>query len=358
MKYLAALFLSIILLNNVQAVTLCNASCELIITFPDGGSIIASEAVLFTFGSDGQLNLGAAGTINTNPQPASTDYTLGGTLALAKGEGISFDSGGVIRLGVGGNVEYSDMVIDSTGGSARVKAVGNTESIFIDNLTILGTMSITMEGRQLSLTGALNVAPDSEVALIAGTSGLTPSVCTIQNASSGVSLSAGTIDTTSSCNAISAGLSLPAGTTISASAIDPNATLVSSGSIILTPTPVVVSTADITLQPQNLTQALLATFADGTSLATDDGNACAITAGECVSAAGETYVVVDGKLVLPAGNENPVPAVGGSGAASSGLAGLLLMPVLIMTFRFKAVSGRKSRHDRVISDPVRGFFSA
>ena len=341
MKYLAGLFLTIFLFSNAQATTLCDASCELIITFPDGGSITANEAVLFTFGSDGLLNLGASGTINTNPQPANTDYTSGGTLALARGDNITFDNGGVITLGVGGNVDYSDMVISSTGG-ARLKAVGNTESIFIDNLTVAGGLSITFEGRQVSLSGALSIASDSELVIIAGTGGLTPSVCNIQNAGSGVTLSSGTIDTTNTCNDISGSLSLPAGS-ITVGAIDPNATLVSSGGIILTPSPIVISPGGITLQPLNLTQAILSTLADGTTLATDDGNTCAVTAGECVSTAGDTYVVVDGKLVLPAGNETSASAAGGSSTASFGWPGSLGLFVLIVAFRFAAGTGSKNR---------------
>ena len=92
--------------NSVFAANLCDTSCNLTITFPGGGSIEATEALAFTFGTGGVLDLGATGTINTAVQPSSTDFSTGGTLALAVGESITFDAGGSLDLGTGGAIDF------------------------------------------------------------------------------------------------------------------------------------------------------------------------------------------------------------------------------------------------------------
>ncbi len=341
MKYLAGLFFSILLVYNAQATTLCDASCELIITFPDDGAIVANEAVLFTFGSDGELNLAATGTVNINPQPASLNYTSGGTLALAKGESITFGSNASVLLGVGGNVDYTDMTISSTGG-ANLKAIGNTETITIDNLTIAGGLDITFDGKNILILGNVATAPDSVITVTAGTGGLAPSVCNIQDVGSGVTLTAGTIDTSRSCNTIFASLSLPAGS-VTTGTLDPNASLISSGSIILTPAPTTIAGAGgITLQVQSFTQEQLLALADGTELSTDDGNTCAVTAGECVAASGDKYTVVDGKLVLVSNKESQAIAANESAAGASGLLSSFILFALLGAIRLANMVFRKT----------------
>jgi len=62
MRYLACLFFTLLFTHNVLATNLCATSCDLIVTFPDGGSIEAVEALAITFGTGGEFNLGAVGT--------------------------------------------------------------------------------------------------------------------------------------------------------------------------------------------------------------------------------------------------------------------------------------------------------
>jgi hypothetical protein len=112
MRYLTALFFAFLFSHNVLADNLCDASCELTITFPDGGSIEATEALIITFGIDGTLNLGTTGTVNSNPQPADIDFSAGGSLPFAQGESITFGDNGSITLGAGGNIDYSNMLFE------------------------------------------------------------------------------------------------------------------------------------------------------------------------------------------------------------------------------------------------------
>ena len=327
MKYLAGLFFSFLFTHNVFADSLCDASCELIITFPDGGSIEATESLTITFGTGGVLNPGAAGTVNANPQPADIDFSAGGSLPLAQGESITFDSNASIALGVGGNIDYSNMLLNSTGG-ASIKAVGGTGTITIANLVVSGGLNITLDAINIVINGAITLEPDGTLNVIADTGAIVPSVCSIQDPAAGtLTLTGATpIVTTGTCNTISGVLTLPVDT-LSVGTIDPNVTLTAIGTITLTP--IVGGVGP--LQPVTLTQAFLAALPDGSELSTEDGNTCTVTAGECVTATGAKYVVVDGRLV---------PATEGSGVVN--LASLFTLFTLLIIFRFSCSSSRTS----------------
>ena len=77
MKYLAGLFFSLLMAHVAHAGKLCESSCDaLTISFPDGGSIEAVEALSFQFGDGGVLNDGSV----------TTGYSSGDLLSLAAGE--------------------------------------------------------------------------------------------------------------------------------------------------------------------------------------------------------------------------------------------------------------------------------
>lgn len=329
MKYLIGLFFSILLLHNVQAAPLCDASCELTITFPDSGSIEAVELLTITFGDGGFINDGFV----------ATGKAAGNIVQLSAGESIAFGAGGQMILGSGGNIDYSNMIISSSG-SARLKATGGTETIFIDRLTFAGGVSITLDGKRISITGTVTVDPGSTVSLIADLAAPLSSVCTIQDANNGVTLSAGLIDTTDTCNTISAsgGLNLSAGV-VTVGTVDPNATLITNGNITLTP--VSIGTGGITLQPQTLTPEWLLTLPDGTQLPTEDGNTCVLATGECVAATGEKYVVLDGKLVLATSAAATV-AVDDSATAMFAPVSLFAVFFLLSVLRYGVISCRKN----------------
>jgi len=135
---------------------LCNDRCKLSISFPEGGELQATEALTLSFGTDGMLELGATGTVNTNPQPADTDYSNGGTLLLNKGDSISFDVNGSIVLGEGGNIDYSAMRVNSSG-QLSVKAVGGSETLLIENLELGTDLVVILEAAVIRVEGELTL---------------------------------------------------------------------------------------------------------------------------------------------------------------------------------------------------------
>ncbi|MDH5711048.1 MAG: hypothetical protein OEZ15_05230 [Gammaproteobacteria bacterium] len=191
------LFFSIFLFlfaNSAFATNLCDTSCNLTISFPTGGSIEATEALTLTFGTDGVLDLGATGTINTAVQPSSTDFSAGGTLALAVGESITFDVGGSLDLGTGGNFDYTNITI-MTDGLIEVVAVGGDETIFLGSLTISGIATVNVSG--IDITIDYLSAVDATITLNATGSIVdntnTQNTCTT-SASSGMTIISGVSD--------------------------------------------------------------------------------------------------------------------------------------------------------------------
>jgi hypothetical protein len=138
MKYLTGFLLSFFFANNLFASNLCDSSCDLSITFPDGGSIAAVEALSITFGEGAFVNNGVV----------ITGYSAGDVLSLSAGEIINFQNNGSFELG-GGNIDYSDILIISNG-VVNLAAVEGDKKIFIYNMTLLGS-------------AALNVSSDVEV---------------------------------------------------------------------------------------------------------------------------------------------------------------------------------------------------
>ena len=164
MKSLFSLIFLFLLSNSAFAANLCDTSCNLTISFPAGGSIEATEALTFTFGTGGVLDLGATGTINTVVQPASTDFSTGGTLVLAAGESISFDAGGSLDLGTGGNLDYSNIML-TTEGDIDIQSIGGTESILLNSITIVGAGILTITGLNINIVGS--ILTDGDVFIVA-----------------------------------------------------------------------------------------------------------------------------------------------------------------------------------------------
>ena len=223
MKYLVSLFF-LFFAHNTYATTLCDESCELIITFPNGGSIIAVNALTISFGEGGYINDGAV----------TTGYAAGETIVLASADTVVFNNEGTFNLGTGGNIEYTAMEFNSTGG-ANLTATGGSESIFIEDVTFSGGINITLNASVISVMGTLSTESGSVMNMVADTGGVTSSFCSVQDASATLTISTVTIDTTDTCNTIAtdSGLIVGQATVIS---IDPNVTLTSTGSITLTNT--------------------------------------------------------------------------------------------------------------------------
>ena len=136
MRRLLVAPLFLVLSLSAYAVELCDASCKLVIDFPDGGSLYATEPLTITFGDDGLINTGG-GIIA---------YVEGDTLPLGEGQRIDFGVGGIFDIGDGGNISYTNMEI-STSGTMELAALGEPHAINVETLKITGleTLSLIMK---------------------------------------------------------------------------------------------------------------------------------------------------------------------------------------------------------------------
>lgn len=133
--------------SSAFAGNLCDSSCDLTITFPDGGTLTATESLTFTFGDGGEINLGDTGTINAATQPASLDFPSGGSLTLDAGESITFDVGGFLNTAVAGNFDHTDITVSTDVEFDVVLDEGSTEAYLSDiTATGDGSLSITSDG--------------------------------------------------------------------------------------------------------------------------------------------------------------------------------------------------------------------
>lgn len=134
------------------AFNLCDFSCDLTISFPDGGTLTATDILLFEFGNDGVIDLGEGGSLNMDNQPASLDFSVGETLFLTTGESITFGVGGYINTSTGGNFKYKEIEVTTDVNIDAVLDVGS-EKINLFDITATGTGDIT-----ISTGGLINVA--------------------------------------------------------------------------------------------------------------------------------------------------------------------------------------------------------
>ena len=165
MKSLFSLIFLFLFANSAFAANLCDTSCNLTITFPSGGSIEATEALMFTFGTGGVLELGETGTINTAVQPNSTDFSAGGELALTAGESITFDEGGLLDLGTGGTIDYTSITV-TTDGEFDMQVESVVESVYVGDIIIngTGTLRVTVTGASVELG---SIVTNGDVVIIA-----------------------------------------------------------------------------------------------------------------------------------------------------------------------------------------------
>lgn len=127
-----------------NADNLCDASCALTITFPDGGAIIADQEMTITFGDGALIDTAAT----------QTAYVMGNTYSLNSGESLLFGANGSFDIGDSGNVDYTELTIQ-TNGEMTIAAHGGSESIYIrddqtlnieGNLTFIFNSSLVLGG--------------------------------------------------------------------------------------------------------------------------------------------------------------------------------------------------------------------
>ena len=133
MKYLTGLLLSLLFTSNLLASDLCDSSCDLSITFPDGGSIEAIKDIEIQFGTGGYI---------TN-NGVTTGYSKGDDLEIDSGESMIFSAGSKLVLGERGNIDHSEMTITSNG-VMNLAAVGGKKKVEIRDLNLLGQLTLNM----------------------------------------------------------------------------------------------------------------------------------------------------------------------------------------------------------------------
>lgn len=133
------------------AFNLCDVTCDVTILFPEGGTLSATDILLFEFANGGELELGEGGSFNMSVQPASLDFSAGGTLFLTVGESITFGLGGYVKTASGGNLKYSEIAVTTDVSiDAVLDTVGTAVNLF--DITATGSGDIT-----ISSNGVINV---------------------------------------------------------------------------------------------------------------------------------------------------------------------------------------------------------
>lgn len=141
MKHLTGLFLLILLSGKTFAANLCDASCDLSISFPDGGSILAVKSLTITFGNGGFINNGSV----------VTGYSAGDVVSVAEGNTIDFQSNGSLDLG-NGNIDYTAIMITSNG-VMNLAATQGDSKIYIYDVTLLGNAALNLDSDIEVVTG-------------------------------------------------------------------------------------------------------------------------------------------------------------------------------------------------------------
>lgn len=254
---ISAVFLSVMLfVNTANAQIICDPSCSVSIVFNPAGSLQAVEAMEFTFSAASELNLGATGTINTAVQPASMDFSAGGTLSLAAGDSITFGDNGFLSMASGSNINASSFNV--VNGSVIINAAS---AVTLSGLiSVDGELSITTQG--LILVSDVQVSNDLLI------SSANPANSVILGGSGNIIIgSTGSITIDGSI--------IPSIGTISINDLSPQ-----------------FSAVQLESQPLEDLSIL-----EGYEINALDGTLCTVSGAECIAANGDVYRLVDGDLI-------------------------------------------------------------
>jgi len=299
MKQSITLIFLFLFTNSTFAANLCDASCNLTITFPDGGSITAVEPLTITFGDGGLVDTVAA----------IMPYVNGNTLTLGAGEALTFEAGGSFNLGMAGNIDYTNVAIETTG-LITMAAVGGAETITFLDVNISGgtvvlnsdttvEIGLTLSG-DITISGSASLTNMGTINVIVGT-------------------------TTLETNLDSSGATITSGSgTLTVS--PPGSLTISGGQIVVDSTLSVVELNNlsssinisglITLLTEITIDSVLYTSDDGLLFVSPDG-----TTGSLDFANGAFTFVPD---------EAPAPVVVQAPAADSGATGIALMLMIVL----------------------------
>ncbi len=147
MLRLTGFILLFLTFNTCFADRLCDTGCRLDIDFPTGGDIQAVNDLTIVFGQSGLIN-----TVATTVGFVNRD-----SLVLHAGERLLFLPGGSFNLGEGGNLDYSQLIIQSDG-EIQLSAIGGTRTLFISagsSFILSGKARIEFDAYNLILDGIL-----------------------------------------------------------------------------------------------------------------------------------------------------------------------------------------------------------
>ncbi len=255
-------------INVAWAQNICDPDCTVDFVFDSGGTIVAIDAMTFTFATASELNLGATGTVNTGVQPESLDFSAGGVLNLAAGESITFDANGFLSMAQGSNLDAISFSV--TGGDLSISSASSV--VLTGNIIIDGNFSI--ETQMIIITGDVVVDND----LSASSPGISGGV--IISGTGNITVgSAGSTGSTGSAGSIIIDGSVIPNTSITLSINDLNQSET-------------VDLGDGTLEPLDDLSIL-----EGLEMTAQDGTLCTVSGDECVAENGDIYKLVDGELV-------------------------------------------------------------
>lgn len=324
MKILLLVLVLFSLIPSAYAENLCDESCEFSVTFPQGGRLEAIDELTLTFGPDGELILGTAGTVNTAIPPLSVDFSSAGTLVLSAGESITFGSGGALVLGTGGYIDglsynlytTGDICIDSSG---EIKNFNNTN----------GNIYLTGGNQTINFTCGWNASGTQSLA--------SPSSALNSTITSGVNLNLANSTIISGTGSIL----VPQSATLTIGDVEAVVVgdfLLSSGSGVIdtSNTGIIYSNTELASPLPELEFQPLSSFFDtlnGLELTTSDGGICQVTAPECVTDDGTIYVLsTEGNLVKKEA-ANDSSASGNSGSTGLPMTGLLMIVLVLFSAR-------------------------
>ncbi len=138
--------------NTCFADRLCDRRCSLEIDFPTGGYIQAVNDLSIVFGHFGQIYTVAS----------SIGFVDGDSLVLHAGERVLFSPGGSFNLGKGGNLNYSQLRIQSDG-KIQLAALGGKRTLSVpagSSLVISGKARIEFYADEFILEGILTRAEE------------------------------------------------------------------------------------------------------------------------------------------------------------------------------------------------------
>ena len=154
-------FIALLFSNSVGANSLCqNSSCDIDLSFNDGGSIITTGYFTLRFGDGGSLNLGEGGKISLGQTGNLLGTTLeqlqtggvvepGVEMLIGSDGSIYFGTGARLILGAGGNIDYpiGDKV-DIYG--ADIVDIGSSQAgevVSLQSIDIAGIVNITADNK-------------------------------------------------------------------------------------------------------------------------------------------------------------------------------------------------------------------